>query len=353
MRVDMITDSARPDNAQIPFFVLSSDSRASGSDVGSFTLHPRLSRFGLSFSGPAVETLGQARLAGQFEIDFQNGGRESRQIVRIRHANLKLTKGAFSLLAGQTWDVISPLLPTVNGDTLMWNAGNLGDRRPQITASWEQRAGAGRMSLTGGVALTGAIDGLDLDSDGFRDGEESSRPNVQARLGYSHASHVAGQRWSFGVWGHRGWERTMRPIAGRTHFASQSTGLDLVVPFASRLALRGEAWSGRNLSDVRGGIGQGINTQTGAAIRSRGGWIETNLKLHSRVQISPGFTIDDPCDTDLASQGRMRNRAFYVAHRIQLRSFLVGADYLRWLTDYKDLQRGADNRFNLFFQYGF
>ena len=33
-------------------------------------------------------------------------------------------------------------------------------------------------------------------------------------------------------------------------------------------------------------------------------------------------------------------------------NFLIGADYLNWITDYKGLARGLDNRVNIFFQYG-
>jgi hypothetical protein len=53
---------------------------------------------------------------------------ESRAVPRIRHAYGEMRWDEFSILFGQTWDVISPLLPTINDDSLMWNAGNLGDR---------------------------------------------------------------------------------------------------------------------------------------------------------------------------------------------------------------------------------
>jgi hypothetical protein len=323
-------------------------------DAGNFTMHPRLTRFGLNYTGPTIGPLDNSRLGGQLELDFENGGSESRQIIRIRHAYLKLTHGNFSLLGGQTWDVISPLFPTVNNDTLMWNTGNLGDRRPQFIASYEPKVTNGQFTFTGGIGLTGAIDPLDLDNNGFRDGEESVRPTVQARVAYSHASWVKDQKASFGVWGHRGWMRTSRAFAGRTEFRSQSTGLDYSIPFHDRIAIRGEAWFGRNLSEVRGGVGQAINPTTGAAIRSRGGWIETSLRAHPRLTINPGFTTDDPRDRDIPVQGRTCNRAWYVANRVNLGGgLIIGADYLRWITDYKGLLRGADNRVNLFLQYSF
>lgn len=116
-------------------------------------------------------------MSGKLETDFENGGSESRQIIRIRHAYLRMGWKDFSLLAGQTWDIVSPLFPTVNNDTLQWNAGNVGDRRPQLRAAYEPKAGSGKLSFTGGIGLTGAIDSLDLDNNGFGDGEESARPN--------------------------------------------------------------------------------------------------------------------------------------------------------------------------------
>ncbi|MBI3939833.1 MAG: hypothetical protein HY315_03275 [Acidobacteria bacterium] len=354
LRTDLITDQGRPDNSQTPFFVLSEDASARGRHAGSFTLHPRLTRLGIRYAGPGVESFGSAKLSGQLEIDFQNGGRESRQVIRIRHAHFRLTHGTFSLLAGQSWDVISPLFPAVNNDTLMWNAGNLGDRRPQVTASLEQKMGQGQFLLTAGLGLTGAIDALDLDNNGFRDGEESRRPNIQARMGYSTTSWVDGRRAGFGIWGHRGWARSTRLAGAHTDFPSQSAGVDFSLPLHDDLAIQGEAWSGRNLSDVRGGIGQGINTQTGSAVRSRGGWVEASFRAYEPLTISPGFTIDDPRDEDLPLQARTRNRAWYIANRFKFGgSFIVGADYLRWVTDYKGLLRGVDNRFNLFMQYGF
>jgi hypothetical protein len=63
---------------------------------------------------------------------------------------------------------------------------NVGDRRPQLRAAYEPKAGRGKLSFIGGMGLTGAIDAVDLDNNGFRDGEESALPNIQARVGCSH-----------------------------------------------------------------------------------------------------------------------------------------------------------------------
>jgi len=157
-----------------------------------------------------------------------------------------------------------------------------------------------------------------------------------------------------GLSGFYGFLRTARPVAGRTEFRSQLVNIDFTLPLASRLAFKGEGWWGRNMSDVRGGAGQGINAATGRAIRGRGGWAEANLKISRYLSINPGFSTDDPADADLSAGGRTRNSAFFIANRITPGgNFLFGADYLRWKTDFKGFLRGIDHRVNIFFQYNF
>lgn len=353
LRLDLDFDSQRPNNGQIPFFITTPDARAGGSGNGDFSMHPRLTRFGLEYTGPTIAKLKDAKVTGKFEADFENGGSESRQIIRIRHAYLRLGWKDFSLTGGQTWDAVSPLFPTVNHDSLMWNAGNVGDRRPQLRAAYEPKAGRGKFSLVGAAGLTGAIDAQDLDANGFRDGEESALPNVQGRVGYSYPLG-AGREASFGVSGFYGFMQTSRAVAGRTEFNSQLVNLDLTLPLHPRVTLRGEGWWGRNMSDVRGGAGQGINIATGREIRGRGGWGEATFRLSRYFAMSPGFTTDDPVDADLPSGGRTRNRAFYLGNRITPGGNVsFGADYLRWRTDYKGFLRGVNNRVNIFLQYNF
>lgn len=355
LRLDMLFDSQRPNNAQTILFVTSPDPRAGNTSNGDFTMHPRLTRFGIDYTAPTISKLGDAKLSGKLEVDFQNGGSESRQVVRVRHGFLKLDWKKVSLLAGQTWDTVSPLFPTVNNDTLQWNAGNVGDRRPQLRVTYQPNVGEkGKLSLTGGVGLTGAVDALDLDANGVRDGEESARPDVQGRVGFSYPSAAKGQRASLGVSGFYGFLKTARAVAGRTSFRSQLVNVDFTLPLHDRLALRGEGWWGRNMSDVRGGAGQGVNAATGREIRGRGGWAEVNVKFSRYFALSPGFSTDDPVDADVPLNGRTRNRAFFVANRITPNNnFLIGADYLRWKTNYRGLLGGVNNRVNIFFQYNF
>ena len=258
-----------------------------------------------------------------------------------------------TLLAGQTRDIISPLFPSANGDTLMWDAGNLGDRRPQLRLTWASPAAAdgGRptWTLAAGVGLPGAVDAKDLDQDGVRDGEASGVPNLQARLGFSAWSVASGRSVSVGASGHVGKESLTKRIGAQNAFTTWSASVDYEIDVTRRVVLRGELWTGENLSDFRGGIGQGINVARGRGIASTGGWIETGVQLSAVYRLSVGYTLDDPTDRDVPSQGRVKNGAWYLVNQFQLnRLLLVGIDYLRWTTEYKDLEDGLDNRINMY-----
>ena len=125
LRLDAIYDDSRPNNTQVIGFVRSEDPAAieafranpnafggvnpetfaSKHNEDDFTMHPRLTRFGLDFDGPVVAALGDSKVTGKVEIDFYNnalvGQSESREAIRMRHAYLKLawahpTNGALS-----------------------------------------------------------------------------------------------------------------------------------------------------------------------------------------------------------------------------------------------------------------
>ncbi len=355
LRLDVDLDSQRPNSPQAPLYIVSPDPGLGGKlDAGNYSMHPRLTRFGVDYSGPQVSGLGDAGLSGKLELDFENGGSESREIIRIRHAYLELKKGDASILAGQTWDVFSPLFPTVDNDTLLWNAGNVGDRRPQFRFSYDPKVGRGRWSITTAAGLTGAIDAQDLDNNTYRDGEESGVPDFQGRVGYSRPLWVADQSANIGTSMFYGWENTSKAIAGRTIFHVQAMNIDYTLPLAKSLTLRGEGWWGRNMSDIRGGAGQGINTLNGREIRGRGGWSELNLQLSRYYSLNPGFSADLPVSVDVPKGGRTRNEVFYIGNRFTPGgNFTIGVDYLRWWTYYQGYATALDNRFNIFFQYGY
>ena len=361
LRLDMIYNDSRTNNGQITMWTNPETGAANKKkDDAELAIHPRLTRLGLNVKGGK---LGNADITGNVEVDFQTTTNfsESRQAIRMRHAYLKLTSGDFHLLAGQTWDIISPIFPSVNQDTLMWNAGNLGDRRPQLRLGYEPSFGAGKLSFVAGLGLTGAVDGKNLDgpptnTDERRDGEDAAMPNIQARVGASFKGFVEKENIVVGVWGHTAKEELAdgNTKAGEDSWTSSSMGADFTIPVISLLTVRGEVWTGKNLSDFRGGIGQGVNTTTYKEIESTGGWLELLCKLNPKFQASIGYTKDEPEEDDVTATGKTENETWYVGGLYKPGSGLAfGLEYINWKTEYKDNTDGDDNRINLIAQYNF
>lgn len=370
LRLDFQYDDSRANNAQTIGWILSEDPTApsgganpvgaNGRNNENFNMHPRLTRFGVDLDGGVVQSLAGAKLTGKVEVDFFNSGlagqSESREALRMRHAWLKLTWGDLSLLAGQTNDLISPLFPVVNADLVMWGAGNLGDRRPQMRIDWAKPMGESKLLLQAMAGLTGADDNQNLDGNGslFRDGDTSGRPTLQARAAF--AFPMAGGKAEVGVWGHQAWEQTDTPIgtSATTDFESDAWGFDASLPlYQDRVALKGEAWQGRNLDDVRGGIFQGINTTTGEEIDSTGGFVELGVKTTEHNTLYAGYSNDNPDAGDVANGGRANNRIAYLASRWNYKPISFGLEYLYWTTKYVGFDEGTDNRIVAFIAYNF
>ncbi len=223
----------------------------------------------------------------------------------------------------------------------MWTAGNLGDRRPQLRASYEPKMGKGRFSFDAAVGFTGAVDALDLDNNGYPDGMQSMRPNTQWRLGYSRPLWVPHQSFSLGGSMFYGWLKVARPIGARLVLPAVGYNVDYVLPLTRFMALRGELWWGRNMSDFRGGAGQSVTLANGRMVRGRGGWSEVKIHINRCWSLVPGFTTDNPVKADLALASRSRNRAFYLGNRFTPGANVeFGLDYLRWRTSARPIIAG-------------
>ncbi len=375
LRGDFEADTQRMNfDPQLPFFVLSPQMAPAagaaavttgGLKQGDSTFHTRLTRVGFDVTAPASSFLGGWKPTAKLETDFFNAfttGAPTRDLVsnsrsalRIRHAYVRAQRGDWHVLAGQTWDVISPIFPSLNFDTVMWNAGNTADRRPQLRVGYEPKAGRGKWSLVGAVGSTGAVDNADLDANGLRDGEQAGMPTFQARAGYSRPSWVKSQDWTLGVYGHAARHRFAGArVAGRDDYDSNLVGLDAVMPLTNKLKLQGEAWHGSALSDVRGGIGQSLNAATGQTISASGGWAELSWKAAPFYTINFGGTIDTPRASHVPVFGRTQNSTLYLTNRFTLGSGLeAGIDLAHWQTRYNALAKGVNNRLTMYLQHNF
>ena len=354
LRLDAYVNTGRMNSIIIPATVSPENGVAAHDDDAGFALDPRLTRFGFDVLPGKI---GDTNVSGKLEIDFANfpsGVAESRPTPRIRVAWIDLVRDEVALRVGQDWDVVSP---AVNGELLMWNAGNTGDRRAQIQGRWMPKDS--HFDLKGALGLTGAISNEDLDSATAgltpeRDGFDSGLPHVQLRAGLKLDSAVEKKPLEVGLWGAYGKTETDTSFGGQRHFDVSLYGLDFQIPFSAAFSARGEAWAGEVLGDFRGGVGQSINPTTGDEIGAVGGWAELVYASSDKLRYHVGASVDDPDDEDVPDNRPDHNSTAYLGTVKDWTSGLrTGFDVIYWDTDWANSEDGDALRFNLYFQFNF
>lgn len=365
MRLDLIYDSHRTNDGNLVFFVNNHNPSPSRQDE-EINFNARLTRFGVDLKGTTLSTIGNPELSGKIEIDFYGGGRESANLIRMRHAYLELkwTEHDIKILAGQTADLASPLFPdSIDWNGVQWNLGNTGDRRPQLRFSYTPsvaKINDENLKLSFEMALlrTEAVGGQDIDGDGNNDGEDSGLPMVQWRVGADIPALVAKKPIQIGFWGSHGWEESQADIGTNTKsdFISLLLGMDFKIPLHDRVTVSGEWWWGRNVNDLRGGIGQGIDTFHGKEIDAWGGWFSTKIQATDMLSVSFGYTFDNPQDEDVedfGATGRRFNQMMFINNVWDFGSGVsVGYEY-EYILTYYNRKDGSnyDNRAIVYFMY--
>ena len=98
-----------------------------------------------------------------------------------------------------------------------------------------------------------------------------------------------------GLSGHLGWIAT----SGDSTLHSRAIAADFHIAIGSHLSLTGAAFVGQALAGVGGGgIGQDLGTG-GAPLRTRGGWVQLDVRPTFAWEFGAGAGMDDPDDRDL------------------------------------------------------
>ena len=319
----------------------------------SFAMTARQTQLGLYILAP--ETYSWVA-KGRLEIDFYGDAtqHENKANVLLRQANVELTKGNFSIIAGQTNDLISPLTPNTLNYTVGWAAGNIGYRRPQLRFTYTHPFNKNNKLISAlAIARTSGTVNEDFDiDDNKNDGDDAGFPTVQGRLAYA-TKLFAGKDSVFGISGHYGEEEiewsVKDPPVHHKRMNSWSLNGDFEVPLTSCLSLKGEGFVGENLDDYFGGILQGINNdkdqkQYTSIIKSIGGWTQLTYQ-YNKWKYNVGAGIDDPRNRDLSVGMRSRN-TFYFGNLYYnlIPPVNLCMEYSRWETDYIRKADGINNR---------
>lgn len=348
---NMAYETERTVDGDYTLFVLSRDDE--GEDA--FHVNARATRLGIDVAGPSIPLLGCAPSGGKVEIDFFGAfaGGENKPGVLLRHAYWEVKDERFRLLAGQTWDVISPLYPGTLMYSVGWGGGNIGYRRAQVR-------GERYLALSDTALLT--VQGA-LAADLFSElapavgGDHAGWPVLEGRVGMTLGPRGKHCRpITFGVSAHIGEQdfdfAPGDPLDDATA-RTWSVNADLRIPITDRFGFQGEFFTGENLGAYLGGIIQGINTTTTEPIRATGGWFELWYDWTDRVHSHVGYGIDDPIDADV-TDGRIYNQfVFANVSRNLTDKFLVGFEYTSWRTLYDAKRPGESDRFAFVAKYGF
>ncbi|MEO8701965.1 MAG: hypothetical protein ABI867_18110 [Kofleriaceae bacterium] len=338
-RLDILANDSRMSSLDQPEFV--EREPAAGQLDSAMTMTPRLSRIGISIDEWDV-TDRMFKGDGKLEVDFGGAG-DGTSAIRLRHAYASINmKHRVELLAGQTIDLISPLFPAAQNDTQLRYAGNLGDRRPQLRLSMLP---TNKLTVAVAAAAKGVLDQTDMDHDGQIDAMASAKPMLQwlveARLPGIKQSTIR-----IGFSGHAG----SSELADRTSIGSSSVGMHFFAPWGQRLILLGEGYVGKNMAELGGGIGQGVNPMTTKPIHSAGGWLELATFPTKRHMLALGASGDSARASDLEIGDRETNSTVYGVLRYKPRPALqLGLEYLHWRTGYKEMSDGQANRFDMHF----
>ncbi len=355
IKADAAIDTARTDTGNFARWVESDEGR--GNDH-TFNLTARETRLGLKVNGPGDEDF---RTSGLVEIDFYSGSSENTPLPRMRHAFLKLDwpKKRFSVLAGQTWDVISPLNPSTLNYSVQWWVGNIGYRRPQV------RATQGfvlcpdvELTLTGALART---IGHDSTFDPGDTGEDAGFPGVQGRASLSFPG-LGGRKTVVGVSGHYAMEEyDYDSTDSHVDVDSWSANIDLLLPVTDWLAIKAEGFTGEDLDAYLGGIGQGILVHNSGRdvreVQSAGGWLALSLGPWDCWRFNVGCSGEFLCNDDedfISSSTRTCNSSIFGNAIYEINpNASVGVEISRWLTRYYDQAAGDSIRVQSSFIYKF
>jgi len=297
------------------------------SERGVFHLTANQTRIGLDIRTPGF---GKFAVSGKVEIDFYGGGNENQAFNFMRHAYIRITDGSFTLIAGQYWDLIAPLNPFTLNYPVLWGAGNIGYRRPQLRVEEVISLGKSRLILQAGLFRT--ISG-DLDEDGLDDGTAAGFPTLQGRIA---GRFPLGEKTNFqiGISGHTGKSR------GTISYTTRSLNIDLSLIVSDHFQMLAEVFTGQNLGTYLGGIKQSVTPFYAKEIRSRGFFLSARGALSPRLTLNLGYGMDDPEDGDLFLTGRSRNVTYHCNLMAKMTENLsAGLELSNWVTDYIHLDQ--------------
>jgi len=352
VKLDASFDSALTNDGDFAYVVLP---YAGGDEQSEFNMTAKQTRLGLKISGGGTD---KVDLSGVVEFDFYGAGGENKSSPMLRKAYMVMKTEHADILAGQTSDVISPIVPTTLNYIVLWKSGDIGYRRPQIRLTKAIPVGGGS-EMNVEVAATRS---MGRDGGG---GERVGTPGFQGRLSYG--TEIGGRAATIGVSGLMAKEEaTHADSMGIFEAELDQTvvAVDATIPLGDWVKLSGQYFTGKNLAQYLGGVGQGIavvpsessRTYELVEIEASGWWAQLTVKPDKKWQFNVGAGTDDPeiPEGDIAGNSYEKNTTYYgnVLWSVAPAA-VIGAEYAMIETEYVGGETYEDSRVQLSFMYKF
>lgn len=248
-----------------------------------FRASARASRLGVNLSSGPV--------SGKLEADFLGltdsvgGAAGTVSDLRLRQAYAAVKAGRTEILAGQTYYPITADIPETLNDYYLGNSGALWSRAPQLRATLQAPAGIKLIAAV--VRPTAKLTDAE--------GTHSARPSYQAKLEKTIGKARFSLAGAAGVW---------KSTSTQKEADVSVTVAGFNVPW-SVFTVYGEAWTGRNLTDFLGGLGNSGYAENG--VRSSGGYLALKAKPSADLWFTAAYGVDDPKNARVAAGGKDRN----------------------------------------------
>lgn len=331
-------------------FVMWVQPRTHDGDDAQFNMTANETRFGLNLTGNGYNNV---KVGAKLEFDLYasiTGSTiaENKAMLQLRHAYFTIESGHFKMLAGQSWDLVSPLNPSTLNYAVLWGAGNIGYRRPQVSLWYNFKAGEKtELSLASGVFRNIGNDltptftlSTGETTEGADDGTDAAIPTVQGLFECRRnlASGGSIRAGVSGLWGELKAETTQ----GRTDkYHAQAIAAHLMVAPTTTYGFSGECYSGTNLGSYFGSI---LRNSEIEGLNSVGGWVSGWVQPTGKVQLSAGYGMDNPDDQDFTT-GRSDNSCVYGNIRYAIiPQATIGFELSQWRTGYKNAETAKDLR---------
>ncbi|MFC1566598.1 hypothetical protein ACFL4A_02025 [bacterium] len=324
IKLDTAIDDSLTDNPDAPKYVVKQVSKSNQQ----FTMTAMNSRLGINYTGLENDNL---KVTGKFEIDFLDSASDNSQKPRMRLAYIKIAGNSYDVVAGQAWDIFSPLgSNTLITGAWLWCGGNIALRRPQLrlTKHIDKKC----------IAQVSVNRNIGVVNNTVNSGENSNIPVIEGRLAHSFNKVKVGLSGLFGK------EEYVRDNGTTFKVNQEGVSLDVSISLLKVLDLKSELFYGKNLDAFLGGV-QGINIVKEKAIDTNGGWLQLTYKPSSKYEWNICYGLDDPDNNDLNNNNiSLNNVSFFNFLYSTSYDVKFGCEYSYFRTQYINAAEETNNR---------